>query len=55
MSDDLSILAVPALSDNYVWLLADASGAAIVVDPGEAAAGARGAGAREARARAPCC
>jgi hydroxyacylglutathione hydrolase len=36
MSDDLSILAVPALSDNYVWVLADASGAAIVVDPGEA-------------------
>lgn len=37
MSDDLRILAVPALSDNYVWLLAGASGAAIVVDPGEAA------------------
>jgi hydroxyacylglutathione hydrolase len=37
MSDDLRILAVPALADNYVWLLADASGAAIVVDPGEAA------------------
>ncbi|MGH8171888.1 MAG: hydroxyacylglutathione hydrolase [Rhodanobacteraceae bacterium] len=36
MRDDLRILAVPALSDNYVWLLADASGAAIVVDPGEA-------------------
>ena len=37
MSDDLRILAVPALTDNYVWLLADASGAAIAVDPGEAA------------------
>jgi len=37
MSDDLRILAVPALSDNYVWLLADASGAAIAVDPGEVA------------------
>ena len=37
MSDDLRILAVPVLSDNYVWLLADASGAAIAVDPGEAA------------------
>jgi len=36
MSDDLRILAVPALADNYVWLLADASGAAIAVDPGEA-------------------
>lgn len=28
---------IPALSDNYVWLLADAAGDAIVVDPGEAA------------------
>src|SRR5690242_5492237 len=37
MSDDLRIIAVPALADNYVWLLADASGRAIVVDPGEAA------------------
>jgi len=37
MRDDLRILAVPALSDNYVWVLADSSGAAIVVDPGEAA------------------
>jgi len=37
MSDDLRIFAVPALSDNYVWLLADASGAAIAVDPGDAA------------------
>jgi hydroxyacylglutathione hydrolase len=27
---------VPVLSDNYVWLLADTAGAAIVVDPGEA-------------------
>jgi hydroxyacylglutathione hydrolase len=37
MSADLRILAVPALSDNYVWLLADASGAAIAVDPGKVA------------------
>jgi hydroxyacylglutathione hydrolase len=37
MSDDLRIFAVPALTDNYVWLLADASGAAIAVDPGEVA------------------
>ncbi len=36
MSDDLRIFAVPAFADNYVWLLADASGAAIAVDPGEA-------------------
>ena len=28
---------IPALSDNYIWLLADASGNALVVDPGEAA------------------
>ena len=36
MSDDLRIFAVPAFADNYVWLLADASGAAVAVDPGEA-------------------
>ncbi|HVT32783.1 MAG TPA: MBL fold metallo-hydrolase, partial [Rhodanobacteraceae bacterium] len=36
MSEDLRLIAVPALSDNYVWVLADASGAAIAVDPGEA-------------------
>ena len=36
MSDDLRLLAVPALADNYIWLIADASGAAIVVDPGDA-------------------
>ncbi len=29
--------ALPALVDNYIWLLDDAAGAAIVVDPGEAA------------------
>ncbi|HET7664219.1 MAG TPA: hydroxyacylglutathione hydrolase [Rhodanobacteraceae bacterium] len=27
---------LPALSDNYIWLLADANGHALVVDPGEA-------------------
>jgi hydroxyacylglutathione hydrolase len=46
MSEDLRLIAVPALSDNYVWVLADASGAAIVVDPGEASP-VRGALARE--------
>jgi hydroxyacylglutathione hydrolase len=51
MSDDLRILAVPALSDNYVWLLADASGAAIAVDPGEVAP-VRAALAREKLTRA---
>jgi hydroxyacylglutathione hydrolase len=33
----MSLIALPALADNYIWLLADASGAALVVDPGEAA------------------
>lgn len=28
---------LPALRDNYIWLLADADGQALVVDPGEAA------------------
>lgn len=28
--------AIPALDDNYIWLLADADGHALVVDPGEA-------------------
>ena len=28
---------LPALSDNYIWVLSDESGQALVVDPGEAA------------------
>lgn len=32
-----SLIALPALADNYIWLLADAGGDALVVDPGEAA------------------
>ena len=33
----LEIVAVPALSDNYIWLMHDpASGETVVVDPGEA-------------------
>jgi hydroxyacylglutathione hydrolase len=28
---------LPALSDNYIWLIADDAGQAVVVDPGEAA------------------
>lgn len=32
----MRLIALPALADNYIWLLADAAGAAIVVDPGEA-------------------
>lgn len=33
----MTLLAVPALSDNYVWLLADEAGNAVAVDPGQAA------------------
>ncbi len=33
----LSISPVPAFSDNYIWLLANADRHAVVVDPGEAA------------------
>lgn len=31
------VLAIPAFADNYIWMLRDAAGAAVVVDPGEAA------------------
>lgn len=44
MSAALDIVAVPAFSDNYIWLLRDpASGAAAVVDPGDGAAALRAA------------
>jgi hydroxyacylglutathione hydrolase len=33
----ITIQAVPILSDNYAWLLRDASGTVAIVDPGEAA------------------
>ena len=33
----MSLRPLPALQDNYIWLLADAAGRALVVDPGEAA------------------
>lgn len=32
----MTLLPVPAFSDNYIWLLADDDGRALVVDPGEA-------------------
>ena len=32
----MRLLPLPALDDNYIWTLCDASGDAIVVDPGEA-------------------
>jgi hydroxyacylglutathione hydrolase len=35
--DKLRLLSVPAFSDNYIWLLADAAGNTLIVDPGEAA------------------
>lgn len=34
--NDSSLVALPALTDNYIWLLADAHGDAVAVDPGEA-------------------
>jgi hydroxyacylglutathione hydrolase len=37
MSTSMRIIPVPALADNYIWLLADAAGNALIVDPGEAA------------------
>src|SRR5215510_11514057 len=37
MSKSLRIIPVPALADNYIWLLADAGGNALIVDPGDAA------------------
>lgn len=33
----LQLRAIPAFADNYIWILADAQGDAIVVDPGDAA------------------
>lgn len=33
----LTLDALPAFRDNYIWTLADASGRALVVDPGDAA------------------
>jgi hydroxyacylglutathione hydrolase len=37
MVDSLRVIPVPALADNYIWLLADAAGSTLIVDPGEAA------------------
>ncbi len=34
--DSLRLLPVRALRDNYIWMLADAAGNALAVDPGEA-------------------
>lgn len=32
----MQLLALPALSDNYIWVLRDDDGGAVVVDPGQA-------------------
>ena len=34
--NDFRLVALPALSDNYIWMLADEANDAVVVDPGEA-------------------
>ena len=33
--NDFRLVALPALSDNYIWMLADEANDALVVDPGE--------------------
>jgi hydroxyacylglutathione hydrolase len=33
----LELRAIPALLDNYIWVVSDTSGRAVIVDPGEAA------------------
>ncbi len=35
--DKLTLTAIPAFTDNYIWLLTDAAGSAVLVDPGDAA------------------
>jgi hydroxyacylglutathione hydrolase len=37
VGSSLHVVPLPALADNYIWLLHDDAGHAIVVDPGEAA------------------
>src|SRR5690606_41037860 len=32
----MHLLSLPAFDDNYIWLLRDAAGRALVVDPGDA-------------------
>lgn len=34
---DFRLFTIPALRDNYIWLLADSNGNALIVDPGESA------------------
>jgi len=37
MPNSMRVIPVAALADNYIWLLADAAGNTLIVDPGEAA------------------
>ncbi|OZB67598.1 MAG: hydroxyacylglutathione hydrolase, partial [Lysobacterales bacterium 13-68-4] len=32
----MHLMAIPALTDNYIWLMHDDQGRAVVVDPGDA-------------------
>jgi hydroxyacylglutathione hydrolase len=48
----LHVVPLPALADNYIWLLHDHAGQAIVVDPGEAAPVEAALSARSLRLRA---
>lgn len=33
----MNLISIPALQDNYIWLLDDQQGHCLIVDPGEAA------------------
>ena len=35
----MNLISIPALQDNYIWLLDDQKGHCLIVDPGEAAPG----------------
>jgi hydroxyacylglutathione hydrolase len=48
----LHLIPLPALTDNYIWLLHDDDGNAIVVDPGDAAVVAQALAARQLTLRA---
>ena len=49
---EFQLTALPAFTDNYIWLLTDASGNAAVVDPGDAAPVAQALTARHLKLRA---
>ncbi|MCX2944761.1 hydroxyacylglutathione hydrolase, partial [Rahnella perminowiae] len=33
----MNLISIPALQDNYIWMLDDQQGHCVIVDPGEAA------------------